>query len=457
MFSINENKFKVTLIVSLILNISYSQNFNIPFRAKNQWGYANAKGEIIIKPIYDSVSYDSYNFRWEIFKNGKTGIINEKGDEIFSPIYDSIYKRPVYSSYNEFEIYKNGLMGYADMYGELILPIAYKNISKADDESFNKLELKFFVEQNNTNYSQLIDETETLLLDSISNFKNIYRGNYIIHTKKAGIFNIIEKKWKIKPEFDSIERFYYENLEPKEEYSNYNYYGIKNQKIVLFDAIFQSKETNVEHVKDLFLAPKDDDDSVVIYDSVQDISKLEIIDVTYSNSDDLQQFNGKYQYPTHLKIIITKEKNKFSINTNEPSTKATKKHAFDAIKMFKNTNAKDEYDHRYALVKTKNKWQIFNLSTNDFVSKTTFESFEFHPKFQNILLLKNKSKVGIFKFDSDYKKDNFFFMEPKFEKFVTLKYVKSNSEKFKNFDIYIFESNQKLCPIGENLIPFYFD
>lgn len=456
-------KFLLQTLLFFTISLTFAQDFNIPFREKEKWGYANKNGEIITKPIYDSVSIFSYRNRWEVYKNGKKGIIDSKGKELFATEYDSIIMSRHDIDYHEYQVFKNGLVGYADMYGNLILPIEYKSIAISNGESYYELPNKFFVEKYNSNFIQLIDLNKSVILDSISKIQNTYRKNYIITVKnEVGIFNTMKKEWEIKPEFKSISHFLYENYNRKKEYINYEYYGIKDNKIVLFDDLFHQFPTNKNNLIDFFIIENSEQElDEIITMSSSAPPEREIFSATNSSSDNIQQFNTR-MYNTNVKIIITKEKNKFSIKTNETQSKINKKFAFEEIKLFKILN-KDEYDHRFALVRTKNKWQLFNLSKNDFISKSTFETFEFNKNLNQKLILKNKSKVGIFIFAPPFYESgnyNYIYIEPNYEKFKSLESVKYKNEttnKYENFDILIFESNKKKYLIGENQVKFYKD
>jgi len=70
---------KITLIIvfGIITQLGLSQQL-IPFRKNNKWGYANAKGEIIITPRYEEAGEFREKITW-VKKNGKYGYINKKG------------------------------------------------------------------------------------------------------------------------------------------------------------------------------------------------------------------------------------------------------------------------------------------------------------------------------------------------------------------------------------------
>lgn len=450
-------KFIIQILLLFIINESLTaQNYNIPFREGNQWGFANSNGEMIITPKYDSVSIDSFNNRWDVYKNDKCGIIDEKGNELLTADYDSIYFIPVKYKYNEFKVFNEGLVGYTNMHGEFILPIEYSSISKADDESRNMLELKFFVTKKGNNTFQLIDETETLLLDEIERFSHLDKGFYrISRNNKMGIFNIITKSWKINPQFDSIARFNFGHYKPLEKYSHFQYYGVKNNKIVLIDAIYNLLETNFTNLKDLFLIPKKDDD-YSMETTLGSTLEREIVSVTNENSDSFQAFDVIYDRYTNLRIFITKESDKFFIKTNGVAYNKDNKYLFDEIKLFKSTY-EETFDSRYALVKIKDNWQLFSIIENEFITKNGLDSYEFFSKHEDILLLTKNKKVGIFKFGRIDNNENFFFIEPSFDSFEGIDSVKDTIKEYPYFNLYKFKKNGKICIVGENNVLFFKD
>lgn len=55
------------LILLLAVSFGFSQSYNVPYRKRNLWGYADKIGQVIIEPKYDSVStefktLDEYSF-----------------------------------------------------------------------------------------------------------------------------------------------------------------------------------------------------------------------------------------------------------------------------------------------------------------------------------------------------------------------------------------------------------
>lgn len=98
------NKLIVAVFFLVSINLSAQKynnitNYAIPYRKGDLWGYADRRTkEILVEPIYDSVSHDFLKtYRWvpKVSKNGKWGLFayntDNKNYELVAPIkYDSI-------------------------------------------------------------------------------------------------------------------------------------------------------------------------------------------------------------------------------------------------------------------------------------------------------------------------------------------------------------------------------
>jgi hypothetical protein len=94
------------------------EEYLMPYRKINLWGYSNIFGEIRIAPSFDNVSFFSSSDSSAIFqekrgwavvsKSGKKGLIDRQGKQILSFVYDSILP----STYRSlFSIFRNGKVG----------------------------------------------------------------------------------------------------------------------------------------------------------------------------------------------------------------------------------------------------------------------------------------------------------------------------------------------------------
>ena len=268
---------------------------------------------------------------------------------------------------------------------------------------------------------------------------------------------MITKSWKIKAEYDSIKRFDYKDFyHPKEEFKNIKYYGLKSGKIYLFTNSYEIVTTSFNQIEDFFNPPKmDDETDYAVMGNLEDI-KGNIVEVTGNNYVENQEYKTIDFYRTRLKIYIIKEKNKFQIKSNSLSFDSNKKFLFDEIRLLKSSQD-SEYDSRFAFVRNKNKWQLFNIIKNELLSEITFDSFEFHKTFSTVLLLKSKNKVGLYQLEDDRDEEVSTAIEPLYDSFERFVYLSSNDRKYKSFNLFYFKKDGKLCPVGINGVKFYQD
>lgn len=449
----------ITFLILFISFNSFSQEYNVPYRKGNLWGFSDKNGKIKVEPKYDSINPEMNNFRWFVFQNNKVGIIDEKGIEKLKPIYDSIFRKPVHSRYNEFIIYKDNLLGYSDMNGSFLLPIQYKSIDKAENDSFNELELKFFVQKHNETNFKLITTSETEILTNIDDYKETNNGFYIIKKdNKFGVYNTIKNEWKINNEYDSINYFDYKDFhEPKEPYKNIKYYGIKDNAYFLFTRDFEIIKINVNKFEDFFNVPNMEEYEIMSsIESTVSSSTFETKLVTGEAFVENNTYKSKDFYKNRLKIEIIKSKAKYSAITNSLSFDSSKSKQYDEIKLIKKTY-NDSYDCTFALVKSKKKWQLLDLVKNEVIPDIVFDDTEFHKKFQNILILKSNSKIGMYILSDDYNKEVTVAINPTYDYISSFKYMYSLDENYNSFKVCYFSKNGKLCPVGSNGVKYYED
>ncbi|WP_339839345.1 WG repeat-containing protein [uncultured Flavobacterium sp.] len=449
----------ITFLILFVTLNAFTQEYNVPYRKGNLWGFADKNGKIKVEPKYDSINPEMNNFRWFVYQNNKVGVINEKGFEVLKPIYDSIFRKPVHSRYNEFIIYKDNLTGYSDMDGEFLIPIQYKSINKAENDSFNELELKFFVQKNKDSNYKLINTNETEILTNIDDYREINNGFYIIGKEnKFGVYNTIKNEWKINNEYDSIKYFDYKDFhEPKEPYESIKYYGIKEKVYYLFTIDFRVIKTTINKLEDFFNAPNMGDYEVMsVIGSTENARTFETKLVTGEAFVENNAYKSKDFYRTRLKIEIIKHKEKYSAITNSISFDRSKFKEYDEIKLVIKTH-NDTYDCTFALVKSKKKWQILDLVKNEIIPNIEFDQTEFHEKFQDILILKNKSKIGTYRMSDDYNKEIAVVIEPTYDSISSFNYIYSLDDDYNSFKVCYFNKNGKLCPVGSNGVKYYED
>lgn len=451
---------KKTLLF-LLLFISYnaiSQKYNIPFRKGNLWGISDKNGTLLLEPKYDSINPNMSNFRWFIYKDNKVGILNDDNKEVLTPTYDSIFRKPVHSTYNEFIVYKDSHVGYADIDGNFILPIQYKIIKKADNDSYNRLPLKFFVQNETEINYKLINTNTTEILTNIQFFKETNNGLYIIQKEnKVGVYNTVKNEWKIANTFDSIKYFSHKAFhEPKEAYENIKYYGIKNKVYYLFTRDFEQINTKINNFEDFF-DPLNEENYDYIVEGTVSSSDFETKLVTGEAFVENNSYLSKDHYKTRLKIEIIKNKKKYSIITNNIGFNSKKTKQYDEIKLIKKTY-NNTYDCNFALVKNKLKWQILDLVKNEVIPNIEFDSDEFHNSYKDALVLKNNSKIGICILnESNHEESDIIIINPVYDSLSTIEYINSLDDSYKFFKVYYFKKDGRVCPVGSNGINYYRD
>lgn len=447
-------KFLYSLVLLLTGLHFYAQDYFVPYRKGKLWGYADVNGKVKVTPVYDSVSFTYYNFRWKVFKNKKVGVINQKGEEVLKPEYDSIFEKPVHSRYHEFILYKNGKMGFANWLGELVLPVTFADIIKVEDESFNRLELKFFVKNEPYSHYKLIDEAKNQWLDSIQDFNQMREGFcHIKQNQKWGIYSVLTKQWKIKPTYDSIAVFdYLDFYKPKSDYKDVQYFAIKNGFIYLISNkwdVVPTKETSLKYFFEEF--KNEEYDEVVSH--LVDVNDTEVFEEIQLEENDNKFFSFQAENGSFKKIKINKQKGKYSFQVN--SLNQNNEIFFDAIQLFR----KDEesFDSRYALVKKNEKWFVFSIINNVLVSTIGFQSFTFLPNKRGLLLIKNKNKVGLFKFENTYHEELSVFIAPAYDEFIESYKLQSIDHNYNCFNVYLFKNKSEMIPVGENNLLFSSD
>ena len=103
--------------------LKFTNEGRLAVRENNKWGFINTKGEMIIKPQYDSC--DSYNEGYAKVQVGdKWGIIDKNGNSIIKPIYKNITP----GENGIFTFYDEG-WGIIDKTGKILSPSIFYTIT----------------------------------------------------------------------------------------------------------------------------------------------------------------------------------------------------------------------------------------------------------------------------------------------------------------------------------------
>ncbi|MBB4807582.1 hypothetical protein HNP38_002888 [Chryseobacterium defluvii] len=439
------------LIFYLISLLIYSQEFRIPFRSKNLWGFADKTGKIKVTPKYDSVSISNDNLRWFVYKNNKTGVIDSSGNEKLATEYDSIERKPLHSRDNDFYLFKNKKTGYADIGGKIIFPCDYKEIVACNEILIGKIS-NFFIQRENGSFWELQGYNHDIQINQIQEFENFYEGNYSIKkNNKWGFYNVSLKKWIFNAEYDEIGSLHYKDFyEKKKEYSDYRYFAKKGDTYYLCTEDFKIAEFKNKY-DDFF---EDKRSAAKTYSTVfRDSGEPEKKSFTQNNSD----FSKVYRLSSYSggpgQIKILHEKNKFGLQIADPYEEKKILPKYDEIQLIAEGGS---HRNEVAFFRKKDKWGIFDLKKFVWVTEVAYNDIILS-KIRNILLVKDKKNIGLFEINDGRTDFDTQFIPPIYEKFSTIQYARSLDDNYKSFHVYFFIKNGKIYPVGMNGVQFYQD
>jgi WG containing repeat len=209
---------RIFLVIFLILKIKFvfGQQFLMPYRKDNMWGYANEEGKIVITPQFKYAEFfkdKKYIYPGSLNKDNNLlkGIVKNYGTVISNPKYVSdiltVNELATLEPYN----YKDSNSGY----NNYINKIAYQS-QLANNYFFVTLATSYFHISLENYEVQIIDSSAKVILDKLENirFGNYYDNGYfnLIITKngKDGIVNY-KGDTIIKPIYDHLDYLYAEN------------------------------------------------------------------------------------------------------------------------------------------------------------------------------------------------------------------------------------------------------
>ena len=102
-----------------IETLTFCTDGTLAIREKGKWGYITSKGDVFVKPKYDTCTSFKYGYG-RVKLNSKWGIVDRSGTEIIPPKYDNIL--PGENGY--FIFYSNG-WGMMDKTGKVIIQPTY--------------------------------------------------------------------------------------------------------------------------------------------------------------------------------------------------------------------------------------------------------------------------------------------------------------------------------------------
>ncbi len=444
----------------------FAQNYNIPYRKGSLWGYADITGKITIEPKYDSVETSNENVRWLVFKNHYCGVIDKDGKEILATEYDEIGRCPVHSQYNQFYVVKNSKVGFTDIDGKCIISARYDMLQKCRDLPMDN-DLYFFAAENGNKIINLIDKNEKVVLANITYVDNLYNDQYVfaVNNGKKGIYNVSKERWSVGPTFDSIKYLdYLDFYGRKEPYKNFKYYGMRKDTIFLIAKDMAVMAFPGKKLKDLFEPYSAEKYGSMSAEAVASVYEGDFVSVTgrqftgeeYKTGEDNFSYNSKYNPVRSMVILKNEDGYQLRRFYLFPGYNATSKHTFDEIRLFKN-GYNDKYGWKIALVRKNDQWGICSIPKDTMIAPCSYTSIDKHERYENILLLKNGNKTGLYEIVSGYSNDKFtpVAVPAEYDKFLYRNTVRSADFSYGSFQLYFFENNGKLCPVGINGTKFY--
>lgn len=106
---------------------------NETFILKGIFGLVNNKGEELIVPQFDTITYDKVNDLFIVTKNGMEGVIDTKGNILYRPIYENI--KIVYRESNNYDLFNNRNNA-RDLHALVLTNGTYKFLDSKETEKY---------------------------------------------------------------------------------------------------------------------------------------------------------------------------------------------------------------------------------------------------------------------------------------------------------------------------------
>ena len=442
---------KILPSLLLITTTLSAQNFRLPYREGKLWGYADQNANVMVKPKYDSVSIQEYNFRWFVYKNNKVGIIDSLGKEILLPKYDSIDRNPLHSQDTDYYVFNNKKVGYSDINGKLILDLEYDQIHACSTLRLGK-KSNFITKQNTSNLWELKDITQTTILSNIQEFRDFHHGIYAFKiNNKWGLYNVLFHKWILEAEYEKIDYLDYEDFyEKKQEFEKYRLYAKKGKTYTLCTNTFDIANFEMNYA-DFF--EKNERQGSIYATVPSGISDIKIISLSESKNEVFRFYSTDRSKLQEANLV---EKNKkYGLKLyfkNQPSKEIDAE--YDEIKLL--TDGENYYNSQIALVRKKKKWGILDIKSQNLVTPITYDAIN-TSKNPRILILTLNKNIGIFAVEHNHNDYQSCWVKPEYDSFEGYDSARSLDEKYQSYIVYYFKKNGRICPVGKNGLKFYKD
>ncbi|RPD95833.1 WG repeat-containing protein [Aureibaculum marinum] len=177
-------------------NLYYNSNYNIYTASKNGKYYLfDYYGNKLLKESYDEITIEDIYFK--VKENGFYGILSSDGEVLLPIKYDQIN---YYQQYNWFLVSKNGVDNIIYSDGKKVFGNKYTSTSKLD------YYFKYILVEKNGKFGIIDKNGNSITPITFDAIDKNYNGNFFIikQNGKWGLYNIIFKKYLIKPAYDAI-------------------------------------------------------------------------------------------------------------------------------------------------------------------------------------------------------------------------------------------------------------
>lgn len=135
-------KNRILFIFLLITAFGYTQNSRlIPFVSNSKWGFSDRTGNLIIKPVYDSVGFFNtssvgakYLTYAYVYQNKKMGVIDTQNKMILPTTYK--YVKNVYETLHFIATNIDGKSGLVSLENQVLIPFEYDQLDEVLNFSF---------------------------------------------------------------------------------------------------------------------------------------------------------------------------------------------------------------------------------------------------------------------------------------------------------------------------------
>lgn len=447
------------IIFLFFVNLGFSQQFLLPYRSGNLWGYSDSRGNIIIEPKYDSVSTSNENQCWDVYKNGLAGVINSKGVELLKPIYSGLRRDPKHSQYHDYYVQLDSLWGYSFMNGTFVIEPRYKELTACEfdyridhSQAYNFLVL----EDNGTNTHALIDKDEKVVLSGITQIYHVTGHFYQFKVDgNWGMYNTVSHKWGIENHFDTIVRLpvqYNNRMETVEQ--DYYFYARKSDNLYLINSkleVVESDQGQLDSILRPLESEKENYPPVTMVEPriSRDAQFKDISTFPIGENDEVKFPVGYGDKIESIRLLRKKgriglEIVSYGVDNIEPE--------YDAIYAFANENRR--INHTYFLLEKDSKFGVYDVVDERIVVPVQYDSIT-KGYYNDILMVYAKDQVGVYLMGRVFRDSRSYFFKPEYDAFLKREFARSADFDYNSHNVYFFEKDGVLCPVSERGVKLF--